>query len=126
MCIRDRTVGEPVRWVSHQMRANCTNWLPSREKACPIQSVKNGLREVGCLGWLVVIGLFPSAWLLVSRIHCECILHYFNIDVNIIDMRVNYFIRGMLLLDSFLKEIVVFIITWQKMNHYLSIFIQSF
>ncbi|CUS05357.2 protein of unknown function [Candidatus Promineifilum breve] len=38
----------------------------------------------------------------------------------------NYFIRGMLLLDSFLKEIVVFIITWQKMNHYLSIFIQSF
>ena len=37
------TVAEPVERVSHQMRAKCTNMLPSQEKAYPIQMVKKGV-----------------------------------------------------------------------------------
>ncbi len=35
------TVAEPVVFVNHQTRANCTSMLPNREKAWPVQMVKN-------------------------------------------------------------------------------------
>jgi len=34
------TVAEPVACVSHHTKANCTNWLPKSEKACPTQMGK--------------------------------------------------------------------------------------
>ena len=45
------TVAEPVDWVSHHTRANCTRPLPSNENACPPQIVK----KRGPSGWLEMI-----------------------------------------------------------------------
>ena len=39
------TVAEPVVRVNHHTRANCTNWLPKRENACPIQMTQNGFMD---------------------------------------------------------------------------------
>jgi hypothetical protein len=36
-----RTLALPVVSVIYQMSAKPTNWLPNREKACPLQMVKN-------------------------------------------------------------------------------------
>jgi hypothetical protein len=48
--------------VSHQIRANCTIWLPSKEIACPVQIVKNGpahfFRGVVSVGVVLVIGIY--------------------------------------------------------------------
>ena len=42
------TVAEPVDSVSHQIKANCTKWLPSSEKAWPVQMMKNGTMDCAC------------------------------------------------------------------------------
>jgi hypothetical protein len=39
------TVADPVILVSHQIKANCTSWLPSSENACPVQIVKKGAAQ---------------------------------------------------------------------------------
>jgi hypothetical protein len=38
---RASVCAEPVVSVNHQIRANCTSALPTREKACPVQIAKN-------------------------------------------------------------------------------------
>jgi hypothetical protein len=43
------TVAEPVVLVSHQTSANWTSWLPTKEKACPVQITKNEVRGLDCL-----------------------------------------------------------------------------
>ena len=40
------TVAEPVSWVSHQIKANCTAWLPTRESDCPENRIQKGLMEL--------------------------------------------------------------------------------
>jgi hypothetical protein len=48
MVAKVSTVAEPVDSVSHQIKANCTKWLPSSEKAWPVQMMKNGTMDCAC------------------------------------------------------------------------------
>ena len=71
------TVAEPVCCVSHQIRENCTSWLPSREKTCPTHRVRNGRRERGCVALASVIkSSTASNWIISNNIH------FLNCNVN--------------------------------------------
>ncbi len=54
-------VAEPVSTVSHQIRANCTSWLPNSEKAWPVQTVKNRLAHMSFSTILPLCSHYPVA-----------------------------------------------------------------
>jgi hypothetical protein len=56
-----RTVADRVEWVNHQIRANCTNWLPRREKACPVHITKKDFRQLEFCSLVTLVSNITSA-----------------------------------------------------------------
>jgi hypothetical protein len=78
-----RTVAEPVVWVSHQMTAKETNWLPKREKAWPVQMVKKRGAQ-GLVFSKAVLAFIVDSFLKIL-IHFYIIHNYYNMSINNID-----------------------------------------